>query len=434
MRSFRTAAAVVLCLAVSAGAACTDPPLLPTMGDPTGTARDTFEQSQYEAATILWVIDNSGSMCQEQANLRANFQLFMQAFRTVAPTAAFHMGVVTTDTRLPSEAGRLWNTPVETIPYDAMRCPNPPPDIDCHTGLPAVLPKWVDETTPDAERIFGCLASVGISGYGLETPLGAARVAMSTARLSDPDANAGFYIPGSLLVLVFVGDEDDCSVCAGDACGPLPFGSDSIDCAINLVGDLTPVADFVAFFSGIYDGGTSSAGDDVLVASIIGRDAAGNSEGPVVVSPTNPAEVVPICASPGQGSAAPAPRLSSFTRGFDSRFELTICDDDFGTELAAIGDDLGHRLNTGCLAHPPCPGLDAAHVVVRVTDDGGSVVYRPDDDYDVVCATAANACPASADVACTDGWRIDFVKTVPPGATVDVIYGFDAGDGCTAPM
>jgi hypothetical protein len=72
--------------------------------------------------------------------------------------------------------------------------------------------------------------------------------------------------------------------------------------------------------------------------------------------------------------------------------------------------------------------------VVRVTDDGGSVVYRPTDDYDVVCAGAATACPASADAACADGWRIDFIKAVPAGATVDVIYGFDAGDGCTAPM
>jgi hypothetical protein len=54
---------------------------------------------------------------------------------------------------------------------------------------------------------FACSAQVGTGGCGFESPLEAARWALDPAR----KANPGFLRPDSLLALIFVTDEDDCS-------------------------------------------------------------------------------------------------------------------------------------------------------------------------------------------------------------------------------
>jgi hypothetical protein len=393
--------------------------MAPITGDPTAT--DDWEFVQSRPATILFVIDDSGSMAEEQGNLRTNIQAFIDAFTAAAPGALFHMGVVTTDTMSPARSGRLNDVAVDT-------------PLDCTTGLPSPLPKWVDESTPELARTFGCLASVGTSGFGGETALGAARLALSPALLSDPTANQGFYIPGSLLVIVVLGDEDDCTVCSGTDCGPLPGLQLNLDCSINRVNELTPIADFVQYFAALSDGQGGVLGPDgVEVAAIIGLDLAGSSAGPILADPGGADQLVPICSVGGQGSAAPAPRIESFTRSFADYHEYSICDGNFGNELGDLGRLLGERIRGGCLRHAPCPGTTANEVVVRVTD--GAAPARdlvPLVDYDVACAPAAEACAPSADAVCPTGWRVDFLTEIAPGAGVQVLYGFDAGDGCTS--
>ena len=44
---------------------------------------------------MLWVVDNSGSMCQEQKTLRDNFNLFIEKLNET--NLDFHIGVTTTD-------------------------------------------------------------------------------------------------------------------------------------------------------------------------------------------------------------------------------------------------------------------------------------------------------------------------------------------------
>ncbi|HEV8323319.1 MAG TPA: hypothetical protein VG389_17010 [Myxococcota bacterium] len=320
---------------------------------------DVAVQMQARNATILWVIDNSGSMCQEQQNLRDNFSFFLDAFRNAAPDAAFHMGVVTTDTALPGLAGRLNNTPVAA--FASQICPMPPPaPLDCLTDLPDPLPKWVDETTPEIERVFGCLAQVGINGSAWETALGAARMALSPNLLSDPTANGGFLLDGSLLAIIILGDEDDCTRCEGELCGPPPGLVTNLDCAIDRVGDLTPVPELAAWFEDIP--GVSG----VSVSAIIGLDANGASTGPVVPDPMGGDFLVPICEVPGQGSAVPAPRIEAFTDSFELHGKASICDDDYGPALATLGQAMGTALNVGCLLWPPCDDVTEDDVAVRV--------------------------------------------------------------------
>jgi hypothetical protein len=71
---------------------------------------------------ILWVIDNSGSMCQEQATLRNNFESFVEELNKTS--LDFHIGVTTTDMNpdYPLEPvaspGRLQSTPQPVPGFD----------------------------------------------------------------------------------------------------------------------------------------------------------------------------------------------------------------------------------------------------------------------------------------------------------------------------
>jgi hypothetical protein len=435
--------ALAASLAVAAAHGCTNRPLAVIPADSSGTVHVHFQQVENSAATILVVVDNSGSMCEEQFNLRSNIQSFLDSFRTAAPTATFHMGVVTTDTLTSATAGRLNNTAIAPMP--TARCPTPPPALDCTTGLSSPLPKWIDDTTPEGNRVFGCLSSVGILGYGAETALGAARMALSPALLDDPNANGGFYIPGSKVLIIILGDEDDCTVCNGDVCGPLPNVSSNLDCSINRVNELTPVADIVAYINAQSDRAGSTLGDlGVYAAAIIGLDPQGNSAGPIIADPTGADELVPICQVAGQGTAAPAPRIETFIRAFDDHLEASICQGDFGATLGELGAGFGARLSSGCLSLPPCPGISAADVVVHVEEAAGLRDLVPDVDYAVVCSDPAPcppgvavcdpvpACLGSVDATCPYGWRINFLTDVERGANVEVYYGLDTGDGCTS--
>lgn len=78
---------------------------------------------------MLWVIDNSGSMCQEQAILRDNFDRFITQLEQT--NLDFHIGVTTTDTN-PSYALE----PVAQPGY-LQSTPQPVPGFDrsCHTAV-----------------------------------------------------------------------------------------------------------------------------------------------------------------------------------------------------------------------------------------------------------------------------------------------------------
>ena len=66
---------------------------------------DRILQVPIDSADILWVIDNSGSMDQEQTSLRDNFASFSN--NLVGSGMDFHIGVVTTDMDNPAQMGKL---------------------------------------------------------------------------------------------------------------------------------------------------------------------------------------------------------------------------------------------------------------------------------------------------------------------------------------
>lgn len=95
---------------IDAGMAVPDPgphqvPNGDPTGDPTGDPEindiiDNFTQNsnEYGNVDILWVVDNSGSMGDEQASLATNFNTFIGKF--LDQDINFKMGIVTTDPRV----------------------------------------------------------------------------------------------------------------------------------------------------------------------------------------------------------------------------------------------------------------------------------------------------------------------------------------------
>lgn len=139
-------------------------------------ATEVFARSNFAPIDILFVVDNSGSMADNQARLVENFQRFVDQPAIANDEVDFHIGVTTTDTD--AEAGRL-------------------------VGFPAVL----TNDTPDLATVFTANATVGTSGSASEAGLEASRLALSEPNLSG--ANAGFLRDEAALVIIYVSDEED---------------------------------------------------------------------------------------------------------------------------------------------------------------------------------------------------------------------------------
>ncbi len=141
---------------------------------------DAFYQAGTDMADILWVIDDSNSMANEQMKVAQGFSQFMFAMGAAAEEVDFHIGVTTTDMDEANEARGLL------------------------VGEPPFLTRDDDFLPMFMERV-----QVGTQGSDKERGLQAAYHA-----LSDPDAvdfNDGFMRPDAVLALVFVSDENDCS-------------------------------------------------------------------------------------------------------------------------------------------------------------------------------------------------------------------------------
>ncbi len=121
------------------------------------------------AADILFVIDDSQSMAEEQTLLGANFSAFVEILGS--SYADWQMGVVTTDTTR-SDAGTL------------------------RGGI-------LTPDTPDIVAAFQSAVAVGTSGSRDERGLWAAALA------AEPTRNPGFIRPDAKFNVVFVSDEDD---------------------------------------------------------------------------------------------------------------------------------------------------------------------------------------------------------------------------------
>ncbi|MDB4962079.1 MAG: hypothetical protein JWP01_2078 [Myxococcales bacterium] len=336
---------------------------------------------------ILFVIDDSPSMADKQANLASNFPNFINVLNTIqGGLPDVHIGVVTSDVGTkgtqdaapgPSIGGigsggcsgtgksgnlQIYGAPV-TSPYisDIASATMPGTRIKNYTG--------------NLDTVFGQMATgAGAGGCGFEQHL----EAMKRALNSNP-ANAGFLRPDAYLAVIFIADEDDCSMSHSSMLGP-PSGAlgtlQSFRCtrfgvtcdvggastdAMNQVGTkstchpnessayLEKVGAYVDFLKKLKTDPTK-----VIVAGIMGVSEPFQVElRPPSGSATPEQALRPSCSYQGATTlqtADPPARLKFFLDQFPNRNTFTsICQQDLSEGLALIAQLLKTVLGDPCI-------------------------------------------------------------------------------------
>lgn len=144
---------------------------------------DRFVQSAPPQVDVLWVIDNSDSMADEQHKLVDNMSSFAAFFEDTG--IDWHMGVITTDM---SDGGELR-----------------------HVGAH----RFVGPDVEEADQVFAAMALVGDDGDREERGRDAIFAALTSPMLHG--YNGGFYRPAAELHIIVISDEDDVSEMPRDA-------------------------------------------------------------------------------------------------------------------------------------------------------------------------------------------------------------------------
>lgn len=140
---------------------------------------DRVRQVGVPAVDVLWVVDNSCSMWEEQKAVAANYPSLVEHF--VASELDYHVGVVSTDMRDPGHRGRLRQ-------------------VRGH--------RFITPDTPDAAGLFADMVRVGINGHWDEQGLEAAYTAID---VEAQRYNVGFLRPDAVLHVIVISDENDYS-------------------------------------------------------------------------------------------------------------------------------------------------------------------------------------------------------------------------------
>jgi hypothetical protein len=162
-------------------------------------------------ADILFVVDNSGSMADDQRRLAASFDAFINQLSSV-PNADYRIAVVTTDLSTPGgeKSGEVQYTYQPSAPYEVTGIENSAcTDTGIAHGCFRGSIIGSHQTAFEQDQIFNGNVTVGSCGSGMEEGLAAAVRALDASDTGE--CNQGFLREGTNLVLIFVSDEQDAS-------------------------------------------------------------------------------------------------------------------------------------------------------------------------------------------------------------------------------
>ncbi len=147
------------------------------------TTTEEFTQNSAAEIDVLWVIDNSESMAQEQQGLGESFQSFIATL--ASSNVDYHIGVISTD---PADEGFL------------------------HTG-PSNVP-YLTRDTPIADEVFLENVTVGINGARAEQGMATTAMALGKPGAWAPGdpvtpPNPTFLRDEAALFIIMVSDEED---------------------------------------------------------------------------------------------------------------------------------------------------------------------------------------------------------------------------------
>lgn len=183
-------------------------------------------------ADILFIVDNSGSMADDQDNLARNFDAFINE---LVGAGDYQIGIVTTDlesTNNMNQAAEIGGraefgfsaTPpnvLSSFNRDSCAPLNPRLEHGCFLGNAmnrVITSKMPKQTQIDA---FKTNVRVGSCGSGNEQGLEAMKLALNQS-IGTQGCNANFLRPGANLVVVIVTDEEDCRAENGQCVGNPP--------------------------------------------------------------------------------------------------------------------------------------------------------------------------------------------------------------------
>ncbi len=170
-------------------------------GDGDGDGGGGGEPRQCNQMDIVFVVDDSGSMQEEQTNLATNFPMFatlLSGYRTPdGDPIDFRLAVTTT--------GKDLSYTVSGFPFPF----NESGDDGAFRNNCSSSSRWLSPADPNMKDTLACRADVGTGGPSFEMPLLMSKWALDK-RLSD-GTNAGFLRPDALLAIVMLTDEDDAS-------------------------------------------------------------------------------------------------------------------------------------------------------------------------------------------------------------------------------
>jgi hypothetical protein len=277
----RTVIATLVVAALAGCGACDQPP--------SDALEDCTTSSVFAGRVktdILFVIDDSGSMADEQERVRAGLSRFVATLASSPIANDFQIGVTNTSVEkfaadafgnLPAN-GQVYSAgPASGVPYpDGARVAVDPATVVSGTAstygdflyaAPAPDPGFFGSQimasgSPSLVTDFQNNVLVGTNGSSREQPFRAAELAL-TARLSGE--NAGFLRPGARLAIIFVTDEDDCS---GPPDGIIRSDTACRDAGTDPASSLVKISDFAAFLQGPIGGEVR----DVVIGAIAGVD------------------------------------------------------------------------------------------------------------------------------------------------------------------
>jgi hypothetical protein len=276
---------------------------------------------------ILFIIDDSGSMSEEQSNLISNFPLFVEVldnYRTDAGNPLdYRLGVTTTGRDITTVV--TFNVPA--FPFPPMEIRETGPNGALLQPSECSMPRrWIESADPDVASTFSCVANVGTGGSSVEMPLLMTERAL-TDRVDD-GTNAGFLREDALLAVIMLTDENDCS-----------RPEDRVETTVDFSGGASGAAD-----------ACDPDGDTIIPTMnfINSLDAVKGERGRWAAA---------IIAGPGPGScsssfgdAAEATRLSEFvSQAGENVVFSSICDADIAGSLMTALD----TFDVACQNFPP---------------------------------------------------------------------------------
>ncbi|NOY92836.1 MAG: hypothetical protein GXP55_16750 [Deltaproteobacteria bacterium] len=330
---------------------------------------------------VLFMVDNSNSMSEEQASLVAELPRMAQALATgdldgdgvqdVSAARSIHVGVVSSDM---GTGGYLVPTCTESNFGDdgVLQTRGNTGIAGCVPSYPSFLAWDTDAADFDVSASaadFTCMASIGTGGCGFEQPLAATLKAvtpssspltftMGTRGHGDLE-NTGFLRPGATLAVILMTDEDDCSAAdpdlfdqssaryAGDLnlrCFEYPEALQSTDRYVDGLLALKDDPSRVVFAT------ISGVPTDLEGASF--TDVLADPRMQQAPDPSMPSRLTPSCSVPGRGIAFPPVRLvqtaRSLRRAGASAYVGSICQADFSSVVEGILEHTARSLGGSC--------------------------------------------------------------------------------------